>query len=142
MKAFARSMVLVLAMGLMVGCSQRIGDFTVMSSKNFQTGQKYKKVGRHKGEDKKVWFIIPFGVPDLKNAVDKAIEAGKGVYLADVVLESYNGLFDFGYIVTGDVYAPATTGDLSDPTSDLYSLSIVDGTKVLTNGTNSVQISN
>jgi hypothetical protein len=94
------------------GCSQRIGDFTILSTKNYEASMKFKKVGRYSGEDNVVYFIVPFGIPNIKNACDRAIEAGKGIYLTDAVLESTSSLFNMGYRITGDVWAPASQSDL------------------------------
>lgn len=57
------------------GCTTRILDFTVISSKN--TNIKVKDTGkgeRVSGEDMVTQFIVPFGQPQVKNAVDRAIE--------------------------------------------------------------------
>ena len=74
---------------LIGGCSVRTGDLTLVSTKNIdlsdihidtKTGQRYS------GEDCKVNFLgIPFGIPNLKDAVDKALEAGKGNLMVDEV---------------------------------------------------------
>ena len=54
----------------MTGCTQRIGDFTIISSKNVNVSA--NRGDRVKGESC-VYIIlgIPTGVPDLKSAVDK-----------------------------------------------------------------------
>lgn len=127
---------------IFMGCSQRIGDFTVISTKNYESNLKYKNVGRFTGEERVIFFIVPFGVPNIKNAVDRAIEAGKGVYLTNAVLETYSGLFQTGYNITGDVFAPASTSDLRDPNVELYEYMIVDGKPVLRSSANTIQITN
>ena len=103
------------------GCAQRIGDFTIVSTKNYEASMKFKKVGRFSGEDNVFYFIVPFGIPNIKNACDRAIEAGKGTYLTDAVLESTSSFFNMGYKITGDVWAPATQGDLLN--NDIKTLS-------------------
>lgn len=72
----------------LTGCTQRIGDFTIISSKNVNVSA--NRGDRVKGESC-VYIIlgIPTGVPDLKSAVDKGIEnAGPGFdALEDAVLK-------------------------------------------------------
>jgi hypothetical protein len=113
---------------LFVGCTQRIGDFTLISTKNVDIGGKYKKVdGRFEGTDAKAEILgIPLGIPDLKQAVDNCIESGKGELISNAVVEfNYWSIILYGqrkYIVKGDVWAKASMGDLNDPDTELYSL--------------------
>ncbi len=83
--------VLVLAMAL-AGCTMRIGDFTVGSSKNIsQLSQKGDSVT---GEDCSTSILfIPVGgatMPNFKTAMDRALERAKGDVIADVVLWESN----------------------------------------------------
>lgn len=120
----------VLAIVLMsfVGCSQRIGDFTLLSTKNVEIGGKYKKLdGRFTGEDAKGVFIgIPLGTPNLKTAVDNCIESGKGDLITDAVLDgSYWSVIIWGqqkYTVTGDVWIKAGMSDLMNPNIEIFEL--------------------
>jgi hypothetical protein len=111
----------------MTGCTHRIGDFTMVTTKNYERQVQYKMVGRMEGSDKKLIILaFPLGIPDLKNAVDRAIEAGNGVYLANAVIEE-GGWYALligqtGYTVTGDVYAAADRGDLLDPNIEKFEL--------------------
>ena len=58
-------------LGLFAGCSQRIADFTFISTRNVDMGGKYKKIARYTGSDSRIDVLtIPFGIPDLKQAVD------------------------------------------------------------------------
>jgi hypothetical protein len=73
---------LVLAALVFSGCTSRLVDFTVISSKNVE-GLKFDPAGkgaRVEGSDSVWWFLfIPFGQPNLKEAIDQAIEsAGPG----------------------------------------------------------------
>jgi hypothetical protein len=79
-------LVLVMSLG---GCSVRVGDFTVGSSKNI--GQLSQKGDSVEGEDcsSNILGIIPVGgatVPNFKTAMDRALERAKGDVIADVVL--------------------------------------------------------
>jgi len=64
------------------GCTSRLVDFTVISSKNVE-GMRFDPAGkgeRVEGKDEAWWFLfIPLGQPNIKEAVDRAIEsAGPG----------------------------------------------------------------
>jgi hypothetical protein len=125
MGPFKSILVLACACFVLVGCSTRVGDFTLISTKNVEIGGKYVKGERKQGEDKAFSFLFPFGVPNLKNAVDACIEAGSGELLSNVVI-NYTAPFigPFGYEVLGDVWTKATTGALYDPNIELYELRV------------------
>ncbi|OGD22173.1 MAG: hypothetical protein A2W03_09790 [Candidatus Aminicenantes bacterium RBG_16_63_16] len=64
-----------------ISCVHRVLDFTVVSSKNVDMRVNDSGKGeRVTGKDGAFWFLfIPLGSPNLKEAVDKAIEgAGQG----------------------------------------------------------------
>lgn len=93
---------------VMTGCTTRILDFTVISSKNTNIKVKDTAKGdRVSGEDMVGYFILPFGQPQIKNAVDRAIEkAGPGydALLDGVIFYKYNVFLivgSFGYTVEG-----------------------------------------
>lgn len=101
------AIVLAFAIGVS-GCTQRILDFTVISSKNTNLRVKDEGKGqRVKGEDKAVYFIFPLGNPQVKNAVDRAIEAAGPGYdaLLDGVIYNHFNVFllvgSFGFSVEG-----------------------------------------
>jgi hypothetical protein len=76
----------------MTGCVQRIGDFTLLSSKNVdlsRLGTATKSPNRVTGEDaKEIIFVIPTGVPSVKEAIDRAIESEPGsVALSDATIK-------------------------------------------------------
>ncbi len=126
-RALLSLMALVIAGATLVGCSQRIGDFTMVTTKNYERNVKYKMVGRTVGEDKVLVILgIPTGVPNMKTAVDHAIEKGSGVYLANAVIEvgGWSAILvgEQGYTVTGDCYAPAEQGDLMNPAIEKFSI--------------------
>ncbi len=99
------------ALLLISGCSTRITDFTVISSKNvdLSRGADFTRSPvRVKGEDKKrVIIIFPTGEPNAKEAMDQAIESVPGaVGLLDGVITK-NGWYipyiygEFWYEVEG-----------------------------------------
>ncbi len=92
------------------GCVTRLVDFTIISTKNIDLakGADFKRgTSRVQGEDSVAIIIfIPTGVPNIKTAIDKAIESVPGaVALLDGVLSQksfYILLFGgCGYIVEG-----------------------------------------
>lgn len=112
---------LLLVIGVVVsivisGCTQRILDFTVISSKNVNMRVKDAgKGGRVKGEDMATFVIFPLGAPEVKEAVDRAIEnAGPGydALIDGVIYYKYNVFLlfgTFGYQVEG---TPIKTSEL------------------------------
>lgn len=76
-------------------CTHRLVDFTVISSKNVpitENGTEFKKASsRVKGVDSK-WSILIFpGIPDMKEAIDRAIEKYPGaIALTDGVIYQKN----------------------------------------------------
>lgn len=94
---------------LVTGCSRRMIDFTVISSKNTQLQIPTEATGpRVEGVDE-AWLIgiIPFGIPTIKEAVDRAIESAGPGYdaLTDGVLYQTSVYFvigaKYGYKVVG-----------------------------------------
>lgn len=76
---------------LLSGCSTRLVDFTMISSKNIELshGESLKRgTARVYGEDRKRMVVVfPTGEPSVKEAMDKAIEKVPGaVALVDGVV--------------------------------------------------------
>ena len=75
-------------------CTNRLTDFTIISTKNVPIGTQptdlVKGDKRVKGVDKThIILCIPIGSPNLKEAIDKAIEQCPGaIALADGVVKS------------------------------------------------------
>jgi len=105
-------MVISIVAILMAGCTTvtRIGDFTIVSSKNIDLtrGADFKRgTSRVKGEDIVVnnGFTVP-ATPNMKTAIDRAIESVPGaVALLDGVISSKIVAYPFwnkqGYVVEG-----------------------------------------
>ncbi|HQQ75341.1 MAG TPA: hypothetical protein PK031_09330, partial [Pseudomonadales bacterium] len=75
----ARYASLFIAVALLSGCSHRIGDFTVASTKNINIKDGHHRIDENKrlrGNDTiHIIFFIPTGAyPDMKEAMDNAIE--------------------------------------------------------------------
>lgn len=83
----------IVAVGLslifLTGCTLRLVDFTAISTKNVRLPLKGRGTQRVEGKDCVFAFLIPFGVPNMKEAIDKAIESAQG---------------DFDALVDGVVY--------------------------------------
>ena len=79
----------ILGLLFVVGCEQRLGDFTFLSSKNIDLSNLNMEAGADapivEGEDSKpIVIVFGGGPPNLKEAVDRAIESGEGTALSDV----------------------------------------------------------
>ncbi|MDA3833194.1 MAG: hypothetical protein PF495_07330 [Spirochaetales bacterium] len=118
----------VSCMGMMsTGCTTRLVDFTVISTKNidWSNAEKYKRTGnRIEGKDTAhIIIFIPTGIPNIKEAIDRAIEGVPGgVALVDGVLSQNSWYIPYIYgqnsiIVEGSVLFDPTfaTSSLPDP---------------------------
>lgn len=114
-------------------CTDRLTDFTVISTKNFPigTGKPTNIVKADKrvvGKDTKhIVLCIPFGTPNLKQAIDKAIEAYPGaIGLADgVVKHNYFSVFFYGknsFVVEGTPIYEADVNKTADGNSSYGNL--------------------
>ena len=95
--AFALLSVLVLP-----GCmTNRIANFTVHSTRTTKLAAGKKQAPqRAKASDCRFAFVIPFGIPDIKTATEKAIESAGPGYdaLIDGEISSSTPLFLIGNI--------------------------------------------
>jgi hypothetical protein len=95
-RLFVLGIAFITAMGLS-SCSQRIGDFTLLSTKNAEIGQKYVRVSNQEKvvgiDSKPIIVIIPMGTPNIKEAVDRALEKYGAQVLTNVVV-----YYDYYYI--------------------------------------------
>lgn len=82
------------------GCSIRMADMTVASTKNYNlNSNQFVKGQRVTGEDKVPVVLFPLGVPNFKTAIDRAIEKDRcAVALSDVVITQLNQAFLVGQI--------------------------------------------
>ncbi|WBM74581.1 hypothetical protein [Saprospira grandis] len=110
MKQFVRLSLLMLIVFSLGSCQQRMVDFTIISTKNvdLSNAANFKKgKERVKGQDiAHIILVIPTGFPNLKEAIDRAIEVTPGaVALTDGVIYSKSFYFFLygqnGYIVEG-----------------------------------------
>jgi hypothetical protein len=136
-------------LGMMsTGCTTRLVDFTAISTKNVDWSRAptyQRKRGRVEGKDTvHILVFIPTGLPNMKEAIDRAIESVPGgVALVDGVVYSKGFWLLYGqssYVVEGSVLVdPALAlsgekqeymiayldkngdvGDLSDISQDQY----------------------
>ena len=85
--------VVALGAGLLLsfGCTQRVGDFTFLSSKNLDLSNLDMEASANapivEGKDNKpIIIIFPTGIPNLKEATDRAIESGRGTALSNATI--------------------------------------------------------
>jgi hypothetical protein len=95
------------------GCTIRVADMTVGSTKNYNINSaKFAKGKRVIGEDTYPVILFPLGIPNVKNAMDEAIEQDRcAVGLSDVVVSQLNHAFIFGsigYRIEGDLIIDAS----------------------------------
>lgn len=108
---------IVLSLLALTGCTTRLTDFTIISTKNIDLsrGAEFTRSDKRiEGEDTKhIIIFIPTGIPSPKEAADKAIESTPGaVALLDGVLE--HEWFYFPYIFGYTTYRVKGT-PLIDP---------------------------
>jgi hypothetical protein len=103
---------------MLTGCGARVGDFTVISTKNFDLGANYVKTASNvEGSDvKHIIVIFPTGSPSIKAAVDDILNKNKGEVVLDAVIETYTWYIPYVYGQTsikikGDVYKKAKQAD-------------------------------
>ena len=92
-----RRIIAPMAFALVAGCTIRTGDLTLMSTKNVAS-LKGERLGQYEASDCKV-----FGVPNLKEAIDRAIEKGNGNALSDAALYLDQGFFQVCFRAKGTV---------------------------------------
>lgn len=100
--------VMLVGVALLSGCSYRIGDFTIGSTKNYNiNSNQFVRGKRVTGEDFVPVIFLPIGFPNVKDAVDMAIEHDRcAVAMSDLVVTEHVQSFLFGRIgirVEGDL---------------------------------------
>ncbi len=109
-----------MALLMMSSCSIRVADLTMVSTKNIDlsdTQLDARKGHRQTGEDCRFRLLgLPiFGLPNMEEAVDKALEKGKGNVMVDEVTE-----YKFIWVVLGDILCINVEGTvLNAPMSTL-----------------------
>ncbi len=101
----------------LTGCTIRLGDFTMMSTKNvdLSRGANFERgPNRIEGRDTiHIILFIPCGRPNIKDAVDRAIQSTPGgVALMDVVWRQEGWWIPFTY---GQISYVAEGTPLVDP---------------------------
>ena len=88
------------------GCTTHLADIPMLSTKHVDLSG-VKLGNRHKGEDCIVFLLVPKREPDIRVAMDRAIEKGKGDMLIDLVVDrviwSAVLVSQFCYVVEGTV---------------------------------------
>ena len=81
------AVLLCVGMIIFAGCTTRLGDFTVLSTKNVDVSG-LTPGDRFSGEHcvNYLFSMIPLGEVNWKNAMDQGLERGKGDVMVDIVL--------------------------------------------------------
>lgn len=94
---------MVFCLATSLGCSQRVGDFTAISTKNIYAKgvdvTALPKAEGIKGSDLK---FLGWGA-NIKDPLDKALEKGHGNLMIDCAVYTWWAPFFFGYEVRGTV---------------------------------------
>lgn len=118
-RVLATALVGIASVSFMAGCTQRFGDFTLISTRNVdlsnavvdvRTGQRVTE------EDCALTLLIfPLGRPDLETAVDSALQSGRGNIMVDQV--SYRRWWYIPLLVGQEcVVAEGTVVNVATPT--------------------------
>ena len=112
-----RSVSVVAIIVLLSSCSQRITDFTIISSKNvdLSRGADFKRgKDRVSGKDvKRIYMIIGTGMSNIKQATDNAIQSEPGaVALVDGVIHYHSWYIPYIY---GEYWYEVEGTPLIDP---------------------------
>ena len=108
-----QKLILVLCVIALSGCTLRMADMTVASTKNYNINASYFEKGKRViGEDTYPVSLFPLGIPNVKEAIDRAIEQDRcAVGLSDVVISQLNHAFligQIGYRVEGNLIIDPT----------------------------------
>ena len=107
-----KTILYIMASLFIFGCSQRLGDFSIMSTKNVDIGANYVKVEKNvQGKDMKpIYVVFPTGYPSIESAIDDALKkVNDSVIMTDVVLtyryfyipyDDFDILFKSKYVMT------------------------------------------
>ena len=125
-----RNLLISLTIVLFTGCwNQRLGDFSVISSRNFDLNSDYVLLEKGViGEDiQYIILFIPTGQINIENAVDDALKRVDGDVMtnATIKLQGFYIPYIYGesrYIVEGDVWkkSDAKIGDVINKIDDAY----------------------
>lgn len=102
------ALAVIAAAAIVSGCTVRVANMTVASTKNYNiNSSKFVKGKRVIGEDTYPVILFPTGIPNMKTAMDHAIQKDAcAVGLSDVVMSQLNHSFIVGVIgfrVEGDL---------------------------------------
>jgi hypothetical protein len=106
MSRLAENLVGLLRLGALLGvctlsgCTVRLADFTVATTRNTLITEGLPTGPRTQGEDCVPVVLIPLGQPNLKSALDNALDNAGAQYdaMRDVVISHSNHSFLFGKV--------------------------------------------
>ncbi len=108
----------------LASCSARLGDFTILSSRNVELQGEHSLVQRNvEGSDGTTWLllIIPIGKPNLRQAVDDMLARHQADFLTNVILYKRSWSIIIvgwdGFVITADAWrnGGAPMGSITDP---------------------------
>jgi len=103
--------ILIFFLLVLSACStSRLGDFTVISTRNIDMDGEYELVGsKVKGTDMApIIYVFPLSSPSIEGAIDDALDSVDGDIMTDAIItQNVWWLYIYGeqrYIVVGDVW--------------------------------------
>jgi len=103
--------ILIFFLLVLSACStRRLGDFTVVSTRNIDMDGEYELVGsKVKGKDMTpIIYVFPLGNPSIEGAIDDALDSVDGDIMTDAIItQNVWWFYIYGeqrYIVVGDVW--------------------------------------
>ena len=117
-----KALTIILTVSVLLGftsCSHKLGNLTMISTRNIETSKEYKElkrsvIGKDKSLQKLLLLFGPFGSPDMELALNKAVSTVPGgEFMKNLIIkERYNWYLLFSIrvlIVEGDVWGTAQT---------------------------------
>ena len=114
MKLSSKTLAVIAILTTLSACTSRVADLTLVSTKNLGSSSlnlSSKSGKRERAEDCKFSLLgIPFGIPSLETAVDKALEAGNGTIMVDEVTEEKTT-----WVILGNINCIVVEGTVVNP---------------------------
>jgi hypothetical protein len=114
MKKISTTILAIFILFAITSCSHRLGNLTMISTRNIETSKDYKElkrtvVGKDKSLQKLLLLFGPFGSPDMELALNKVVNTVPGgEFMKNVIVtERYNWYLLFSIrvlIIEGDVW--------------------------------------
>ncbi|MGE3802790.1 MAG: hypothetical protein AB7H80_17380 [Candidatus Kapaibacterium sp.] len=125
------ALAIIAPMFVLTGCSVTLGEFSTLSTKNYDPDLEYRSAGIASGKSKSGYLLVfiplqPVQNNNFEDAIDQALAEKGGVFLANAKVEFYNKFYiiysENGYRVTGEVYAPVSRSEVPKEGEERFTL--------------------